>query len=301
MASEDRQENQQLDLLWGLVATARFLKSTPRQVQYQAEKGLLPVKMQGRLLVARKSALERHFGVVEADVSPTEHHRISAVAREPTPERVEMAMPARGVVGRAALASLHPAQHPHWRQSFPQPPRSPRRHCSRSRNRRLRMTGRRPASWPALSLSPSTRLRSPASCCGFSRLAEPARIEKPERRDLGRHVVELCRSRTGLESLPDAGARVAGERGDDRSLAGTGLSQQPHDERVPLGTLARVLRACGARSANVAEQRLIDGLPQPVEKVPQFPSNGPRHRTVEPPHQVNAPRCAIDRTNIGQY
>lgn len=111
MASEDRQENQQLDLLWGLVATARFLKSTPRQVQYQAEKGLLPVKMQGRLLVARKSALERHFGVVEADVSPTEHHRISAVAREPTPERVEMAMPAprRRGPGRPRKPASSPA------------------------------------------------------------------------------------------------------------------------------------------------------------------------------------------------
>jgi hypothetical protein len=49
-------------------------------------------------------------------------------------------------------------------------------------------------------------------------------MKKPKERGLARHVVECRRSRTGLETLPDLGARVAGERGDDRSFAGAGLA-----------------------------------------------------------------------------
>jgi hypothetical protein len=51
----------------------------------------------------------------------------------------------------------------------------------------------------------------------------------------------------GLESLPDLGARIVGERGHYRSLAGAGLPQQPHDKRVRLGTLGGVLCARGRR------------------------------------------------------
>ena len=99
-----------------------------------------------------------------------------------------------------------------------------------------------------------------------ARLSEPARIEKPKQRGFGRHVVESCGSRTGFEPLPDLGARIAGKRGDHRRLAGAGLSQQPHDQRAGLGALAYALRAGGARSADITEQRLPNGGPESVEE-----------------------------------
>ena len=78
-------------------------------------------------------------------------------------------------------------------------------------------------------------------------LAESAGIEKAQQRGLGRHVVEAGRARAGLEPKSDLGARIAGERSDDRGLAGAGLPEQPHDQRAGLGTLARTLRGGAVR------------------------------------------------------
>jgi hypothetical protein len=57
----EQQPSEQLDLLWGAQAIADFLGTTERKVWYQADRGLLPVKKQGRLLTASKSALRKHF------------------------------------------------------------------------------------------------------------------------------------------------------------------------------------------------------------------------------------------------
>jgi len=62
-------QNQQtdcLDLLWGAKAIGHFLGIDERQVWYQADRGLLPVKRQGRLLTASKAALRKHFETHDA-------------------------------------------------------------------------------------------------------------------------------------------------------------------------------------------------------------------------------------------
>ena len=62
-------KNQQtdcLDLLWGARAIGQFLGIDDRQVWYQADRGLLPVKKQGRLLTASKAALREHFATLDA-------------------------------------------------------------------------------------------------------------------------------------------------------------------------------------------------------------------------------------------
>jgi hypothetical protein len=69
MQSEN-QQGDQLDLLWGAQAIADFLGTTERKVWYQADRGLLPVKRQGRLLTASKSALRKHFGAADAATAP---------------------------------------------------------------------------------------------------------------------------------------------------------------------------------------------------------------------------------------
>jgi hypothetical protein len=60
MQSEN-QTTERLDLLWGAQAIADFLGINERQVWHQADRGLLPVKKQGRLLTASKSALRELF------------------------------------------------------------------------------------------------------------------------------------------------------------------------------------------------------------------------------------------------
>jgi hypothetical protein len=68
MQSEN-QQGEQLDLLWGAQAIAAFLGTTERKIWYQADRGLLPVKRQGRLLTASKSALRKHFATPDAAVA----------------------------------------------------------------------------------------------------------------------------------------------------------------------------------------------------------------------------------------
>ena len=50
-------------------------------------------------------------------------------------------------------------------------------------------------------------------------LSKSARIEKPEQRDLGRHVVERGRSRAGFKPFSDLRVWIARESRDDRGLA----------------------------------------------------------------------------------
>ena len=76
-------------------------------------------------------------------------------------------------------------------------------------------------------------------------LTKTARIEKAKNRRLWRHVIDYRRSRAGFEALPNLSALVAGERGDDRCLSGTGLAKQPHDRRIHLGTSTDSLQAGG--------------------------------------------------------
>jgi hypothetical protein len=68
MQSEKQQSesDQKLDILWGAQAIAEFLGTTERKVWYQADRGLLPVKRQGRLLTASRSALRKHFATPDA-------------------------------------------------------------------------------------------------------------------------------------------------------------------------------------------------------------------------------------------
>ena len=66
----EQQPSEQLDLLWGAQAIADFLGTTERKVWYQADRGLLPGKRQGRLLTASKSALRKHFATPDATAAP---------------------------------------------------------------------------------------------------------------------------------------------------------------------------------------------------------------------------------------
>lgn len=61
------QHGDHLDLLWGAKEIAQFLRLSEPQARYQIDLGLLPVKRQGRLLTASKSALRRHFRAVDVD------------------------------------------------------------------------------------------------------------------------------------------------------------------------------------------------------------------------------------------
>ena len=73
MQSEKQQSesDQKLDILWGAQAIAEFLGTTERKVWYQADRGLLPVKRQGRLLTASRSALRKHFATPDAATTAT--------------------------------------------------------------------------------------------------------------------------------------------------------------------------------------------------------------------------------------
>ena len=62
----ETQPTETLDLLWGAQAIADFLGTTERSVWYQADRGLLPIKKQGRLLTASKAALRAHFSAPTA-------------------------------------------------------------------------------------------------------------------------------------------------------------------------------------------------------------------------------------------
>jgi hypothetical protein len=65
-------QRDQLDLLWGAQAIAEFLGTTERKIWYQADRGLLPVKKQGRLLTASRSALRKHFATPDATAPSAE-------------------------------------------------------------------------------------------------------------------------------------------------------------------------------------------------------------------------------------
>jgi len=65
MQSEN-QQTESLDLLWGAKAIGQFIGIDERAVWYQADRGLLPVKRQGRLLTASKAALRKHFATLDA-------------------------------------------------------------------------------------------------------------------------------------------------------------------------------------------------------------------------------------------
>ena len=73
------------------------------------------------------------------------------------------------------------------------------------------------------------------------RLPDPSRVEKPEERCLGRHVIEGCRARAGREPLPDLRARITCESGDDGGLARAGLAKEPNHGGDGLGALAGAL------------------------------------------------------------
>jgi hypothetical protein len=49
------------DLIWGAEAIGEVIRRRPRQTVYMLEKGPLPAKKVGRLWVATRSSLERHF------------------------------------------------------------------------------------------------------------------------------------------------------------------------------------------------------------------------------------------------
>jgi hypothetical protein len=56
------------DVLWGIIAIARYLGRSPRQTAYLIEKGEIPVKRLGpRTIAARKSELD-------ALISAQQHH-----------------------------------------------------------------------------------------------------------------------------------------------------------------------------------------------------------------------------------
>ena len=61
MQQLENQQTDQLDLLWGAKAIGDFIGIDERKVLYQTDRGLLPVKRQGRLLTASKSKLREHF------------------------------------------------------------------------------------------------------------------------------------------------------------------------------------------------------------------------------------------------
>jgi hypothetical protein len=115
-----------------------------------------------------------------------------------------------------------------------------------------------------LPLTPGNVLRGVVA-----RLSKSPRIEKPQQRHLGRHVVEPCRSRAGLKPFPNLRVLVARESRDNRSLARPRLAKEPHDGRDRLCTLAGILRV-GGRPGHFAELNLADGLPEPVEKSHDF-------------------------------
>ena len=72
------QSENQLDLLWGAQAIAEFLGTTERKVWYQADRGLLPVKRQGRLLTASKAALRKHFSADVVTATTAEQYATTA-------------------------------------------------------------------------------------------------------------------------------------------------------------------------------------------------------------------------------
>jgi hypothetical protein len=54
------------DILRGIPKIARFLGETERRTYYIAETGQIPVFKQGKLWLARKSTLRRHYELLEA-------------------------------------------------------------------------------------------------------------------------------------------------------------------------------------------------------------------------------------------
>jgi hypothetical protein len=69
MESNEHQ-NERLDLLWGVKAIAAYLGLNERQTHYQIENDVIPVKRQGRLIVASKSALRKHFSAGDVSTTP---------------------------------------------------------------------------------------------------------------------------------------------------------------------------------------------------------------------------------------
>jgi hypothetical protein len=57
----ENQQADQLDIIWGAKAIGEFIGLNEREVCYQADRSLLPVKRQGRLLVASRRKLREHF------------------------------------------------------------------------------------------------------------------------------------------------------------------------------------------------------------------------------------------------
>jgi hypothetical protein len=98
------------------------------------------------------------------------------------------------------------------------------------------------------------------------RLVEPACIQKPDDRDLLRHVVERGRAGARLEARAHNGARIARQCRNDRGLAGAGLAEEPDHRRGRLRTLARSVLADGRRT-RIAEQAFADGAPQSVKNL----------------------------------
>ncbi len=76
MQSEN-QEGDRLDVLWGAKEIATFLRTTERKVFYYADRGYLPIKRQGRLLIASKAALRRHFSADVVAAAPAPQARRS--------------------------------------------------------------------------------------------------------------------------------------------------------------------------------------------------------------------------------
>src|SRR5262249_40289165 len=94
-------------------------------------------------------------------------------------------------------------------------------------------------------------------------LTKATRIEKPKQWRLRGHVVERCAAGAGFEAQANRAARGATECGNDRGLAGAGLTQQPYDWCGSLGALAGILCPGSGRS----EQRLADCDPKLAGKV----------------------------------
>jgi hypothetical protein len=57
------------DLLFGAAPIAKFLGLTERQARHQIDHGQIPVTRMGRLIVASKRVLRRHFSPEEETVA----------------------------------------------------------------------------------------------------------------------------------------------------------------------------------------------------------------------------------------
>src|SRR5215471_4466326 len=75
------------------------------------------------------------------------------------------------------------------------------------------------------------------------RFTEPTRVEKAQQRRLAWEVIKRRGTCAGLEALPDLGALITREAGDDGRLAGSGLAQEPDDQCGRAGAFSRALLA----------------------------------------------------------